>query len=560
MGAESLHSGRTMRGPSPTLPSILLIACLASPAGQAQRAQTSGGPLAPEQAAYDVRSYDLELAIDVERRSIDGRLGLRAAVVHPIGVLLLDLDEALEISGVEEDGRALDFDHRAGRVRIDLDRERQPGETLELAVSYAGRPRVARRPPWDGGFTWRETPSGEPWIATSCQGEGADLWWPCKDHPSDEPDSMSIRVTVPEPLVCASNGRLESVEEREDGKRTWHWFVSTPINNYCVALNIGPYVEVAESYTSVAGDEVPVRFWVLPENLEKGRAVLPEFLDHLRFMEELFGPYPFRADKYGVVETPHLGMEHQTIIAYGYRYRRDREFDYDWLHHHELSHEWWGNMVTAADWSDFWIHEGFGTYAQSLYVEKNHGPAGYRRSMARHRAQILSQKPLAPREAQTTRQMSLAASGRGVDQDVYYKGAWVLHTLRHLIGDEAFFRALRRMAYPDPALERVTDGSCCRFATTEDFVEIAEGVSERELGWFFEVYLRQPALPRLVVEEEDSNLKLRWETPGDLPFPMPIDVRIAGEVRRVEPGEELGRLDRDSVEIDPEAWILREED
>jgi len=518
--------------------------------GGARDTLDSGGALPPEQAAYDVLHYDLALEVDPGKRSIHGALTVRAAVVAPLAVLVLDLDGRLAVESAEEDGAPRPFAHRDGRLTVELGRTVEPGAEVCVKVVYGGVPREAPRAPWDGGFTWKETKSGDPWIATTCQTIGADVFWPCKDHPSDEPQSMDLHITVPRPLVCASNGRLERVEEIDAKRWTFHWRVSTPINNYCVALNIAPYHTLREDYESVGGETFPVIFWVLPEDFAKGKKIFPEFLEHLRFFEETFGPYPFRADKYGVAQTPHLGMEHQTIIAYGNNFAPD-PWKFDWLHHHELSHEWWGNLVSARDWSDFWIHEGFGTYAQALYTEKLQGKEAYLRRMQQNRGGISNRAPVAPRGVFSTKEM--------YSNDIYNKGAWVLHTLRYLIGDEPFGRALRRMAYPDPELEKKKDGSACRFATTDEFVEIAERCAGRELAWFFEVYLRQAELPELQVEKSGARTRLRWKTPGDLPFPMPVDVRVGSRVERVEVPWPDGATKSASgeIDVDPDGWVLK---
>ena len=557
---------------------FLLLLCWAIAAlpgyGQRQhgaRATGSGGPLMPEQAAYDVTFYELDLDVRPDVRAIDGALVVHARIVQPVEHLVLDLDTALTVSDVrlrrEGATDVLPYARREGKLWCDLGGMRQPGESVVVEVAYGGRPRVAPNPPWVGGFTWAETEGGQPWIATTVQVDGADLWWPTKDHPSDEPDSVALHVTVPPPLVVASNGRLREVEEEADGRRTYRWFVSTPINNYNVALNIAPYETIEGVYESVVGDTIPVTFWVLPEAYEKGQELFPQFMEHLRFYESLLGPYPFRADKYGVAHTPHLGMEHQTIIAYGHDFT-DNAYGFDYLHHHELGHEWWGNLVSAADWQDFWIHEGFCTYMQALYAERLGGEAAYHRYLAGQRGGIRNRQPVAPREPRTTTQMYFTPPDyTESDGDIYYKGAWVLHTLRYLIGDEAFFQTLRRMAYPDPAMERVTDGRQARFATTDDVRRIAERTSGRELGWFFEVYLRQPALPRLVAEQAENALQLRWHLPeglpNDLDFPMPVDVQIDGERRRVEVTREgvavsLPRPEAD-VTVDPLGWVLKSE-
>ena len=520
----------------------------------------------PEQAAYDVTYYDLDLGVEPETHTIEGSLTVHANILLPLEWFVQDLDSFLTVKDVillEKEPVSLKFEQKDGRLWSHLIRTRQPGDRIVIKVTYGGEPREAPRPPWVGGFTWSETAEGYPWIATSMQGDGADLWWPCKDHPSDEPDSMALHFTVPEPLVVASNGRMRGVDENDDQTRTYHWFVSTPINNYGVAFNAAPYRTIEGTFRSITGEEMPITYWVLPEHYEQGLVLFPQFAEHLSFYEHYLGPYPFRADKYGVAETPHLGMEHQTIIAYGNEYRNNR-YGYDGLHHHELGHEWWGNLVTALDWRDFWLHEGFCSYMQPLYAEYQHGEDAYHEAMAGSRNNIRNIQTLAPRESRTEGEMYLLGPDYiESDGDIYNKGKWVLYTLRHLIGDDAFFTSLRRMAYPTPELEQITDGSQCRFATTDDFLEIAEKASGMDLDWFFEVYLRQPDLPKLIMDRTDESLTLRWETPNNLPFPMPVDVQVGREILRVEAGNEpvtipVTEMTGEPV-IDPINWILREE-
>jgi aminopeptidase N len=367
----------------------------------------------------------------------------------------------------------------------------------------------------------------------------------------------------------ASNGVLQSEKVTEVGEgdargtpakwRTFHWKVHNPIANYAVALNIAPYEIVETTFHSVGGEAVPVAFYALPEDEVRARRRLPEFLDHLRFFEELLGPYPFRNEKYGVAQTPHLGMEHQTIIAYGYDFQHDA-YGYDWLHHHEASHEWWANLVTCRDWKDMWLHEGFGTYMQFLYVERMHGAEGMQRHMSERRREIHNARPVAP---------ELSADSKGIyfgnteerDNDIYYKGAWVLHTLRYLIGDEAFFASLRRFAYPTAEMEKVTDGSQVRFADTNDYRKLVEQTTVRDLGWFFDVYLHQPKLPKLQYRRDREGVQLTWTVPEGHEFEMPVPVRIDGEIQRIAMPGGKGQFDLAEgkrIEIDPEHWILRD--
>ncbi|MHC4852798.1 MAG: M1 family metallopeptidase [Planctomycetota bacterium] len=535
-----------------------LALCLCLPAQRARNA--SGGELIPEQACFDVLHYDLRLTIDPDGRSIDGSLEMKAKATKATKLIVLDLDGALTVELVWCGDKTVDFEHADGRIRIPLPQAVEKDGEVSVKVIYGGNPRVARQPPWRGGFTWSKTKrrTGKPWIATTCQGEGADLWWPCKDHPSDKPEGMDLHITVPSSLYCASNGKLIS-NKKKGKKRTFHWQVSVPISNYCVALNIAPYKIIKRTYKSVTGEDVPAFFFCLPRNHSKAKKAFPHFLDHVRFMEETCGPYPFRGEKYAVVETPHLGMEHQTIIAYGNGYRLSRD-GYDWLHHHEMCHEWWANLVTCRDWKDMWIHEGIGTYMQALYMEKLRGRRGYLREMNSKRMGIRNRAPIAPRKVRNTHEIYFTASGN----DIYNKGSWVMHTLRWLMGDEKFFVALRRMAYPDPEMEKVTDGSCVRLTDTEEIRQIAEQHYGKDLGWFFEVYLRQPRLPELVTKREDGKLLLEWRLPAnvDVKFPLPVEVEVDDKRVRVEMPDGKGELavdDDADVRIDPDRLILKEE-
>lgn len=517
----------------------------------------SGGNISAEQAAYDVTFYDLALQIFPDEQRIEGVLQANARVVHPMYWLVLDLDTLLHITAVEEAGKALFFARKGGQVWIDLKRTRQPGDQLNVSIAYGGKPRPAPMAPWQGGFSWKKTSSGAHWIATTCQGEGADVWWPCKDHVSDEPDSMRMHIRVPDPLVVASNGKLVQTQPHNDGTSTYEWLVSTPINIYNVALNIAPYRVIKEDMKSAGGEIFPVVFYVLPEDYDKGQKLFPEIMEHLRFFEKYCGPYPFRADKYGVAQTPHLGMEHQSIIAYGANFNNGsmtggKDWGFDALHQHELAHEWWGNLVTNSDWRDMWIHEGFGSYMQPLYMEDKFGKAKYFeyiRSM-RNFSNVLA---VAPRESKTADEIYRAP--------IYTKGAWILHTLRYVIGDEAFFRALRRMAYPDPKMEQMIDGSQCRFVTTDDFLAICEAESGKELDWFFEVYLRQPALPKLYSRIANNQITLRWETPNNLPFPMPVEVEFGKKRQRIDvstKGITIPFSQGVKPVVDPDGWVLLE--
>jgi aminopeptidase N len=528
------------------------------------RPTDSGGVLMPEQAAYDVKSYDLSVTPNIEEKSIKGTLIVKARIVNPIDKFVLDLDYPFTVDSVAyraiKNLAGLKFERRESKIRITLPKMMKRGDFVEIYINYHGIPKVAPRPPWVGGFVWSKTKAGQPWIATAVQNDGADLWWPVKDHPSDKADTTMLRFTVPNDLVAASNGKLQSVVDNKDGTHTFNWFVSQPISNYCIALNIAPYKVINDSVKSVSGDMIPIQFYVLPEDFEKGQSLVDLAKKYTAFFEKYLGPYPFRADKIGIAETPHLGMEHQTITAYGNEFKYSPEGD-DWLLFHEFGHEWWANLVTAPDWNDFWIHEGFESFMDTLYIETTKGKEAYFKAMKGRYRGMHNIKPVAPREAQTTTQIyMLPPDYTKSDGDIYGKGALILNTLRYYIGDDAFFRALRRMAYPDPKMERVTDGRQFHFGTTDDFMRIAEKESGKKLGWFFELYLRQPALPKLTVADGQNQLILRWETPNNMPFPMPVEVTIGGETKRVEMKDNTGSIALPAdgkYEIDPNGWVLK---
>lgn len=529
------------------------------------RPTESGGVLMPEQAAFDVKHYDLRLTPNIEEQTIKGVLTMRAQITGITGKIVLDLDYPLTVESVSlvqgEKQTPLKFERRESKIWISLLRTMKLFETVELRIAYGGKPKVAPAPPWVGGFVWSKTKDGSPWIATAVQNDGADLWFPVKDHPSDKADTVSLHFTVPANLVAASNGKLQSIKINEDGTKTFNWFVSQPISNYCIALNIAPYKLIEDEMTSVAGDKIPIKFYVLPEDYEKGFDLVKKTKDYVRFFEEYLGPYPFRADKLGIAETPHLGMEHQSITAYGNNFKYDKD-GVDTLMFHELGHEWWANLVTAPDWNDFWIHEGFESFMDALYKDKLRGSrAEFIKSLPDRIKFTKNLKPVAPREPKTTTEMYLIPPDYvKSDGDIYGKGALILNTLRYYLGDEAFFKVLRRTTYPDPKMEKVTDGRQFHFETTDDFMKTAERISGKKLDWFFELYLRQPALPKLVSEVKGNQLVLNWETPNNMPFPLPVEVKTGDEIKRVEMIDNTGSIalpQGAKYEIDPNGWLLK---
>ncbi len=424
---------------------------------------------------------------------------------------------------------------------------------MEVRIDYDGAPHVAANAPWDGGFVWAETEDGQPWIATAVQGEGCDLFWPCLDHSSKRIDTLDLLVTVPNGLVVAGNGRLVGTSETAN-HTTFHWRARDP-SNYGVTLQIGPYEVAQRDYESRYGNTIPLMFWHLADNADGANRLLDEMADQLAFMEDRFGPYPFGDEKAGVAETPHLGMEHQTINAYGNAYRPEA-LGHDWLLQHEFAHEWFANQLRNATINHMWLAEGITTWTQPLYLEHARGEMFYQAEMWKNRQRVWSRVPLVPPEGELPDYNDREAMW---GDDIYFKGAWIMHSLRWLVGDDVLFPAITRLTYgsanPQPGAIHPVN------RTTEDFRAILEDVTGRDLEWFFDAYLYQAPLPRLLAVEDGSALLLAWQSPSRLAFEMPVEVRVGDTVRRVDMAGGHGRIELPGKDthylLDPANRILK---
>ena len=505
----------------------------------------SGGRLPASMAAYDVRHYGLTVRVDPTERRIDGHNTVTVEVREPTEIFEINLDGRLEVVSVKSAGLSCAFRHLDGVISVELREPWEVGERHEVTIVYGGQPKVALRPPWIDGFVWSETPSGAPWVGVTGQSGGGDIWWPCKDHPSDEPDEgMDIRLTVPSGLVALSNGRKIQELDNGDGTVTTTWRVSYPINNYLVTVNIAPYLRIEERYFGIDGtlDEELI-FWSVPEYEQYARSMWRQMPHILEVLGRRFGEYPFFDDKFAVAHAPYYGMEHQTVVAYGALFT-DNEFGFDELLLHEVAHEWWGNKITVRDWADFWIHEGFAVYAEAIYVLDTLGEEAYLDYMKSRRRQIENLEALVRGKDLTSTQ---AYSG-----DIYFKGAWVLHSLRWLLGDDDFFEIIWRFANdPEYAYGLVS---------SEDFAKLVSEVSGRDLAWFWERYLYRAEEPRWRIKRQSEGDRERftisWDDRG---FEMPLPVWIAGEERRLDmPGGRTSFLvDRGTtVQVDPLGQVL----
>lgn len=512
----------------------------------------SGRAPSPLQRAFDVRHYHLSLRVMPASRTIDGELAVRVEAREPLAAIELDLDPDLAIHGARAGDRELPVARSGGRFTVTLPATVAAGEQATVTVVYGGKPHVALAPPWYGGFVWSEV-DGVPWFATAVQGDGCDLWWPCKDSFADKPDEgIDISVAAPRGVSIASLGTLQGVEEGEDGFDTWHWRSRHPYAGYAVAINGGPYELIEREYTGINGTRYPIQFWALARNAHKARALIDsDVLPDLAFFERLIGPYPWGDEKVGFVETPHRGMEHQTINGYGEQYARG-EHGFDGLLHHELAHEWFGNVMTHARPEDAWLHEGYGSYMQAVYAEETVGRMGYHHQLYNA---LSNNENCAPVADPHVRDVGEAFDNR----DIYTKGTGMLHTLREYIGEAAFWRGTRRLVFGSADTASLSYPIRARYRSTEDFIRIMSEEAGEDLAWLVNRYLREASLPALVVERRDGMLSLRWVT-GDRPFPMPVEVLVDGKRTRLEPGNATATLavaPHARVIIDPQSRILR---
>lgn len=536
----------------------LLAGCASQPA-LTDYTVNSGAQRSAAQQALSFDHADLSLRIDPDSRSLRGDALLTFGTRAPLDSIELDLDRNLPIDAIAVDGQVLAANrwrNPDGKLTIDLPQRLEPRRQVKVRVTYHGEPHVAKRAPWDGGFVWARTPDGKPWVASAVEGEGCDLFWPCIDHPMGKPKVVDEHITVPAPLVAAGNGVATGMTEA-NGWRTWHWRAKHP-STYGIAINVGPYEVLSGEYRSRYGNVIPLRLWYLPQNKAHAQGLFAEFPLMLDFFESTIGPYPFADEKMGVVETPHKGMEHQTINAYGNKYVKT-PYGYDDLLQHEFAHEWFGNQLTNADWDDMWLHEGLGSYMQPLYMQYLRGDQEYFAALMQQRAGIRNKAPLVSGKHKREEDVYDLKRG-GPGGDIYSKGSLVLHTLRGLIGDDAFFRAVRELVYgtPDPRPGNFAP----RHATTPDFIAIAERTSGRDLGWFFQAYMYQAALPELVATRRGDTLDLAWKTAASTPFPMPLDVRVDGHIVTLPMADGHGTIalpPHATVTLDPHSKILRRE-
>ena len=523
------------------------------PKNEFTRADTLRGALTPLRTCYDINYYHLDVKFNIDKKYISGSNLFKFTATDNFTQLQFDLFDNLKVERVVYKEKDLPFKREFNAVFVTFPKTITKGSKDEFTVYYSGNPIVAKQAPWDGGVVYTTDAAGRSFVATACQGIGASIWWPNKDHQSDEVDSMLISISVPKGLKDVSNGRLRKVTELNDGYTRFDWFVDNPINNYDVAANIANYAHITDSYTGEKG-KLSIDYWVLQENVEKAKKQFGENVKPmLRSFEHWFGPYPFYEDGYKLVETPFLGMEHQSAVAYGNKYTNgylgtDRSntgwgLKWDYIVIHESGHEWFGNNITAKDAADQWIHESFTTYSEALYIESQYGKQSAQEYINGLRREIKNREPI----------VGIYGVNKEGSPDMYNKGAVILNMVRTIINNDAKWLQIMR------GLNKTFYHQTVTYNQIVNYISEQAGIN---LLPVFDQYLRYPAMPKLEFATINKQLNCRWVANAD-GFNMPIKIRVKGGdyqfVKATTAFSPVGisGATKDNVEIDTFNYYIR---
>jgi len=488
------------------------------------RKDTLQGGLRAERTCYDVLRYDLNIKINIQDKSIVGYNDISFKVVSNTKKIQVDLFENMHVDSIIYRTNKLNYKREFNAVFIDFPTNLNSGITEKIRFYYSGKPIVAKNAPWDGGFVFTKDKQGKPWVAVACQGTGASLWYPVKDSQSDEPNNgATIKVAVPNGLMNVSNGRLIGSEDLKNGYTRWDWEVKNPINTYDITVNIADFAHIHDNL-----EDLDLDYYVLKENEFKAKTHFEEAKLMLSCFQSKFGTYPFKEDGYKLVETPYLGMEHQSAVSYGNKYKNGYLGSdlsgtgigllFDYITIHESGHEWFGNSITSKDIADMWIHEGFTMYTEVVFIECQFGAEKAQKYMNGMKQNVSNDIPIIG-------PFGVNKEGSG---DMYYKGALLLNTLRHVIhNDELWWKLL--LDYSNTFRHKIID--------TETVVNFFNFKSEMDLTSIFNQYLRYNSIPNLVLRINKNKLEYRWES-TEKNFKMPIDIKVNGKEIRIQPIKE----------------------
>lgn len=522
---------------------VLLFSLLFVRAQYSAKTMTSGGALHPLQANMDIRHYTLSLSVDPSNESIQGFCRIEMLLEKPSDTILIDLAPFYTISSLTVNNNRADYSIKSDRIFIVNPGGFNAGKNI-VKIDYHGNPPVAVHPPWEGGFTWKKDKSGNPWIVINCQMQGGKIYFPCKDHPSDEPnEGVDLYITVPKDLSVAGPGKLAGVKRATATTATWHWKTIYPISNYCVLFNIGKYKVYKRNYTTIDGNTVPIEYYILEEDTAHAKQVMDMRARDTRILEKYFGEYPWVKEKIGIAEVPNPGMEHQTMITYA------NDFSVDTINgqlysanlYHEYGHEWWANKITNRDWAHMWIQEGINTYAESLFFLEVGGEKAYDSSIQTNKKNIDNEVPIVPGEVADTRAV--------YNGDIYSKGAYFMHSLRFILGDSVFFPALKKLA-TDPAYTYTNN------IITDDVEKHFSKAAQKDLKPFFDQFLRTTKLFEFSIEQlSDGRYQIEAE---NIPMEVPLEISTSKGVQKINCSNGKITIDSDVAPvIDPRGWYLK---
>ena len=512
------------------------------------RQDTLRGSITPERAWWDLTYYHLDIVVNPADSSIFGTNTVTYRVLQSAPIMQIDLQEPLKITKAVQNSNELKFSREDNVYWIELVEKQEQGKIYSVVLTYGGKPKVSLRPPWSGGITWKKDKNGLPFVASSCQGDGASLWWPCKDHMYDEPDSMLISVNVPGNLIDVSNGRLRSVIKQKNKTKTYNWFVANPINNYSVNINIADYAHFSEVFNGEKGP-LDCNYYVLKEDLEKAKIQFKQAPMMLAAFEHWFGAYPFYEDGYKLVEVPYLGMEHQSSVTYGNGFQNGyRGVDlsntgwglkFDFIIIHESAHEWYANSITYEDKADMWVHESFGNYAESLYVEYYFGKEAASEYVLGTRSNIQNDKPI----------IGIYNVNHEGSGDMYYKGGNMLHMIRQMLNDDEKWRNILRGMNKD-FYHKVVKGS-----QIEDYLTEKTGINLKPV---FDQYLRDIRVPIFEYFVKGDILSFRWNN-CVRGFIMPVKIYISGKETVVTANQFFSNMklevENAVIKVDPNYYV-----
>jgi aminopeptidase N len=474
---------------------------------------------------YDVKYNKLDVTITPSTKSIQGTVQIKALARYVLDTIQIDLHPRMKINDVKIDSLPARFNRIEGAILIKVPKRIGQGEVFSITMLYEGKPMIAKNPPWRGGTVWKKDKDGLDWCGVACETEGANIWWPNKDDLFDEADSTDISLTVPNTVMAVSNGLLKEKKENKDKTTNYHWHVSYPINNYNVTYYVGNFKLVRDTFLSkLNGQPILLDYYVLPKHLRSAKYHFQQVKRHLAFYEKLFGAYPWPKDGFKLVESPYSGMEHQTAIAYGNGFKNGPDgFDYIILH--ETAHEWWGNSVTAADFSDVWLQEGFATFAEALYVEFIKGRDAYLNYLHWQKITIGNKRPVV--RPSGIRYFSYK------DEDVYVKGSWVLHSLRTVINNDSLFFDILKTFRIQNHLKQI-------YSTK--FIELINEKTGKDYTWFFKQYLYKREAPMLEFYSVNNYLYYRWKDTETGFDKLPVKVNYNKMEKIIYPSKVVQRL------------------